>query len=101
MKLLKMVLLIIAALLIFGCSPKDKYSLDQFNQIRPGMSYSQCVSILKAEGKLTSENYMPGVPGVMAPITTKGYTWKNENGSNMFFIFQNDKLVNKAQAGLK
>ena len=45
MKLLKMTLLIVVTLLIFGCTPKDKYILAQFNQIHPGMSYSQCVNI--------------------------------------------------------
>ena len=29
------------------------------------------------------------------------YMWQNSDGSNMNAMFQNDKLVNKAQFGLK
>lgn len=37
----------------------------------------------------------------MASIETVMYQWVNRNGSNMNAMFQNNKLVQKAQFGLK
>jgi hypothetical protein len=34
-------------------------------------------------------------------ITTIAYRWDNPDGSNIMAVFQNDRLVSKAQAGLK
>lgn len=79
----------------------DKYSMSQFNQLSNGMSYSEATAIMGDGGELSSTNTMPGVEGFSAPITTSMYMWKNSDGSNMNAMFQNDKLVSKAQFGLK
>ncbi len=74
---------------------------DKYKRIEDGMSYSQVVSIVGAEGEELSRNKMPGVRGVMASVETIMYQWMNSNGSNMNAMFQNDKLMQKAQFGLK
>jgi hypothetical protein len=48
-----------------------------------------------------SRNNIDGVPGVIESIDTVMYQWVNSNGSNMNAMFQNDKLNQKAQFGLK
>jgi hypothetical protein len=93
---------VLVSALIAGCtSGSDVVSKSEFGQISDGMSYSQVVSIIGEEGSESSSGTMPGVPGVMESITTKMYTWQNSDGSNMNAMFQNDKLMNKAQFGLK
>jgi hypothetical protein len=52
------------------------------------------------DGTESSSNTMQGVPGVMETVVTKAYTWQNTDGSNMICMFQNDKMISKAQAGL-
>ncbi len=73
----------------------------EYDRIRHGMSYSEVVSIIGARGEETVSNRMEGVPGVMESIYTVMYSWQNRDGSNMNAMFQNDKLMNKAQFGLK
>jgi len=73
----------------------------EYNQIENGMSYRQVVGIIGAEGEEMSRNKIEGVPGVVETTETVMYQWKNNNGSNMNAMFQNDKLMQKAQFGLK
>jgi hypothetical protein len=68
-------------------------TLDKFNSIKTGMSYREVTNILGKEGTLMSENSIAG-------ISTAMYQWSN-GFSNMNAIFQNDKLIQKAQFGLK
>lgn len=75
-------------------------SLSQYNQIQPGMSYSQVVAIIGTSGTEMSSNRIEGVPGVMESIETVMYSWQNEDGSNMNAMFQNGSLISKAQFGL-
>lgn len=44
---------------------------------------------------------MDGVPGVMESVDAVMYQWVNSNGSNMNTMFQNDRLIQKAQFGLR
>ncbi len=74
---------------------------NKYSMIETDMSYSQVVAIIGAEGEELSRNRMEGVPGVMEAVDTVMYQWMNSNGSNMNAMFQNDKLVQKAQFGLK
>lgn len=104
--MMKKVLAIILGLFIIlaavGCgAPKAKYSLKQYNQLSDGMTHGQAMRILGDQGVSTGESVMPGVPGVMEKIKTETFTWKNEDGSNMIVMFQNDKLIMKSQFGLK
>lgn len=80
---------------------KQIVTFDEYQKIQNGMSYSGVVSIIGAEGEEMSRNKIDGVPGVMNSVETIMYQWVNSNGSNMNAMFQNDKLMQKAQFGLK
>jgi hypothetical protein len=68
--------------------------LEQFFRIKTGMTYKQAASIVGSPG-------VESVRDAEAGILTVVYTWKNPDGSNMSAMFQNGRLINKAQAGLK
>jgi len=76
-------------------------TFDEYQRVQDGMSYSKVVGIIGARGEEISRSKMDGVPGVMESLETVMYQWVNSNGSNMNAMFQNDKLVQKAQFGLK
>ena len=65
----------------------------EFDQIREGMSYEEAARIIGASGELQSSSEIAGYRTVM-------YSWMNSNGSNMNAMFQNGRLINKAQFGL-
>jgi hypothetical protein len=91
---MKKLLLVLPLLFIAGCgSVGAKVTLAEFNQIQSGMSYSQVESIIGEPGEKLSESDMAGFHTVM-------YMWRNPNGANMNAMFQNDKLINKAQINL-
>jgi len=64
-----------------------------YRRIASGMRYKQVRTIIGTEGEELSRSDM-------AQYTTIMYSWKNSNGSNMNAMFQNDRLVTKAQFGL-
>ncbi|MEB2785542.1 zinc-ribbon domain-containing protein [Algoriphagus sp. E1-3-M2] len=76
-------------------------TFDEYERIKDGISYRQVVQIIGVEGEELSRNRIDGIPGVMEPTVTVMYQWVNSNGGNMNAIFQNDKLIQKAQFGLK
>jgi hypothetical protein len=65
-----------------------------FAKIKTGMKYADVVKILGSEGELLSENEMAGTK-------TEMYQWKAGILSNMNAMFQNGKLISKAQIGLQ
>jgi hypothetical protein len=65
----------------------------QYDSIEEGMSYEQVRAIIGSVGEEISRSDIAGYSTVM-------YSWKNSNGSNMNAMFQNERLVNKAQFGL-
>ncbi len=65
----------------------------EFDQIADSMTYEQVVAIIGASGELLSSSELAGFKTVM-------YSWANSNGSNMNAMFQNGKLIQKAQFGL-
>lgn len=81
-------------------------TLDSYNKIENGMSYAQVVALV---GKPTSEMADSEMPGIesefvdLPSIRTTVYMWevKDSLGANFNVTFQNDKVVMKAQAGLK
>ena len=81
-------------------TPKSKITMAEFNRIQIGMTYKQVVQIIGSNGTLTSENYIPGVPGVMAPIHTKMFAWEGSGIGNAMVIFQNDRVFQRSQFGL-
>ena len=91
-------LLMLGLLGVLGC---NKITKEKYNQIKEGMSYDEVMNILGSDACTESaSNSMEGVPGVMASIKTKAYSCENPGGSNAQLMFQNDRLVSKAQAGL-
>jgi hypothetical protein len=66
-----------------------------FSQLKTGMTYAQVVKILGKDGEEMSSNEISGIKTVM-------YKWDgNGFGANMNAMFQNGKLMSKAQLGLK
>jgi hypothetical protein len=65
------------------------------------VSYLKVWDILGSSGSETERNHADGVEGVMEPIETVSYSWANSDGSNVSVMFQNDKLISKAQFGLR
>ena len=65
-----------------------------YDRIKNGMSYSQVVSIVGQKGKELSRSEMEGISTVI-------YMWQNDDGSNMNVMFQNGKVIQKAQFGLR
>lgn len=65
----------------------------KYERIQEGMTYDQVLAIIGSAGEELSRSDIAGYTTVM-------YSWKNSNGSNMNAMFQNGKLVNKAQFGL-
>lgn len=74
-------------------SPPPVVMKFHYDQIQEGMSYSDVVRIIGVAGTEQSRSTFAG-------ITTVLYGWSNSNGSNMNAMFQNDKLITKAQVGL-
>jgi uncharacterized protein DUF3862 len=66
----------------------------EFDQVREGMSYEEVAQIIGASGEVLSSSDLGGTKTIM-------YSWQNGNGSNMNAMFQGDRLVNKAQFGLR
>lgn len=69
-------------------------TLAEYEQIREGMTYEQVKTIIGTPGQELSRSDLAGYTTVM-------YSWSNTNGSNMNAMFQNGRLVNKAQFGLR
>jgi len=80
---------------------KQIVTFEEYQKIQDEASYREVVQIIGAEGEEVSRNKIQAVPGVMDSVETVMYQWVNGNGSNMNAMFQGDKLVQKAQFGLK
>ncbi|MEH6943185.1 hypothetical protein [Bacillus sp. JJ722] len=69
---------------------------EKFVQIKDGMSYEEVVAIVGSEGELLSETGEKGTP-----YFTQMYSFETDGFlSNSTMMFQNNKLINKAQFGL-
>ncbi len=70
-------------------------TMSAYKRLDTGISYEDAVAILGGEGtELSSSN--------MARTNTVMYSWKGPDGiSNMSAMFQNNKLVNRSQLGLR
>lgn len=67
----------------------------EYDAIRDGMSYAEVAEIIGTAGEETASG------GAEAGFDTKMYSWQNPDGSNMNAMFQNDRMIQKAQFGLK
>jgi cytochrome c biogenesis factor len=79
---------------LIGSGTAPVVTLAEYEQVREGMSYQEVSGIIGAAGQELSRSELAGYVDVV-------YSWSNENGSNMNAMFQNGKLVNKAQYGLR
>jgi hypothetical protein len=70
--------------------------MENYTRLMTGMSYAQVVEILGAPGTELSRSSLGGV-------TTELYQWEGTGslGANMNAMFQNDRLISKAQFGLR
>lgn len=88
--------IIFGLLLLCGCSLVPAVvTLDKYERLQNGMSYGDVIGIIGNAGEEVSRVTLPDTP------STVMYSWKNLSGSNMNAMFQDNKLVMKAQAGLK
>lgn len=71
-------------------------SASEFSRLQNGMTYEQAQSVVGSSGELVSDSDMAG-------IRTFAVKWNGERGlgANANVMFQNNKLVMKAQAGLQ
>lgn len=75
--------------------PSYGVTLAGFNQLKAGMTYAEVVRNLGEPGTEMARSDVPG-------YSTVSYQWKAKQGvGNMIVMFQNNKLVSKAQAMLK
>lgn len=73
-----------------------KISKAEFDALQTGMTYEEACSVIGGEGELSSQVDAAG-------YDTKLYIWEGEGsiGANANVTFQNNKLMSKAQFGLK
>jgi hypothetical protein len=70
-------------------------TLDEYEQLRIGMSYKECVNALGATGYQQDLTYIRE-----SRLTITTYIWQNQDGSNVMAEFENGRLTTKVQAGL-
>jgi Domain of Unknown Function with PDB structure (DUF3862) len=77
-------------------SPVPGITMANYSRIETGMVYTKVVEILGKEGKELSSSEIGGIKTVM-------YQWDSDgfNFANMNAMFQNGKLIQKAQFNLK
>lgn len=73
----------------------------EYDMVKAGMSYDEVVAITGFKGEEDGSTQMDAIPGVMGAITASMYSWENSDGSNMVIMFQNGKVQQKSQYGLK
>ncbi len=70
-------------------------SMEEFNEIKTGMTYEEVKNIVGCDGTVYSETELIG-----SKMTI--YSWYGKDGiSNANVTIQDDKLINKTQIGLK
>lgn len=79
---------------LIGSGSPPIVTLAEYEQIREGMTYGEVIAVIGSPGEELSRSDMAGYVTVM-------YSWSNANGSNMNAMFQNGRLVTKAQLGLR
>ncbi len=84
-----------AAAAIAPATPPSGVTMANYTRLQTGMSYDAAVEILGDRGEEMSRTELAGTTSVM-------YMWKGRSvGANMNAMFQNDRLVSKAQFGLR
>lgn len=75
-------------------------TMSEYEAIQDGMTYAQVVEVVGCEG---TEQSSSNIDAGSNSIKTIMYTWEGNGGpgSNANVTIQNDKVVSKAQIGLK
>jgi Domain of Unknown Function with PDB structure (DUF3862) len=76
---------------------KGGVTMANYKKLENGMSYREVVAILGKEGEEMSSNEVAGIKSAM-------YKWDGDGGgfgANMNAMFQNGKMMSKAQLNLK
>jgi PBP1b-binding outer membrane lipoprotein LpoB len=73
--------------------PDSKFNAANFNKLDVGMKYADVVNILGSEGEIVSDSGLSG--------KTVMYKWTDASGSFVKVIFQDGKLLDKVQTGLR
>jgi hypothetical protein len=98
-----------AALLIASAAEAGEFecqaiTIAQFGALKMGSSYADAVKVLGCEGQEMSrfELAVPDYPNPrMTTVSTVMYAWRSENPfSSVTAMFQNDKMISRAQFGL-
>ena len=76
---------------------KPTISKSEFDQIKSGMTQKEVTEIIGGPGETISESGNKGEPFHTVMIMYEG---EGKTGANANFMFQDDKLINKAQFGL-
>jgi hypothetical protein len=93
----------LAVVLVFtllACAPFGAAAGDvtkaEYDRVKMGMSYVEVVDILGPPDEELSQSEIAGYVTVM-------YMWEGSGGlgANLNIMFQNDRVVNKAQFGLR
>jgi hypothetical protein len=74
-------------------APSPVVTKAKYDQILEGMSYEQVKAVIGKPGEELSRSDLAGYKTIL-------YQWMNYNGSNMNAMFQNGRLIQKAQFGL-
>lgn len=69
-------------------------TLTEYNLLKTGFSYDSVCKIIGSPGQELSSSEIGGYKTVM-------YMWSNPDGGNMNVMFQNDRMISKAQLGLR
>lgn len=105
-KILGVILLFVGAYIILYNLPRSEeeklekedicyVTLEEFNQVKHGMTYEEVVSIVGCEGTLSSDY------GNSSYNVKMFYWYGKDNISNMVVNFENGKLTGKNQIGLE
>ena len=79
-------------------SKNQGITLDEFNRIETGMSYENVVQIIGQEGELLSSVDL----NIGSDYATQMYVWYGSGSvANANVTFQGNKVISKAQIGLK
>lgn len=113
-RIITVILILSLSVFICGCGNSNKFikgtdadiinsqatiSLEEFEKIETGMSYTEVCDIIGGEGTLGSNVDI----GMGEEYKTEIYQWTGDGsiGANANVTFQGDKVISKAQIGLK
>lgn len=106
MRKIALILMVLSVFMMTACGNSEptgaansvKISKAEFDKIENGMTYEEIVKIVGGEGELTVESGKKG-----EELHTAAYQYEGEGskGANVQLMFQGDKLITKAQNGLK